>query len=92
MVAAADLGSPAEPLLGDIVLAAGVCAAEAADKHIDVADHAAHLVVHGTLLATAAAEAGHIRYAVAVHAIDMMLLFWLAALAVQRLGRRGEVA
>ena len=49
MVEAADLGSPAEPLLGDIVLAGGVCAAEAADKHVAVADHAAHLVVHGTL-------------------------------------------
>ena len=49
MVEAADLGSPAEPLLGDIVLAGGVCAAEAADRHIAVADHAAHLVVHGTL-------------------------------------------
>jgi probable rRNA maturation factor len=36
-------------LLGDIVLAHGICAAEAADKHIAVASHAAHLVVHGTL-------------------------------------------
>ncbi len=37
-----------EVLLGDIVLAEGVCAAEAADKGISVADHAAHLIVHGT--------------------------------------------
>jgi probable rRNA maturation factor len=36
-------------LLGDIVLAAGVCAAEARDKGISVAEHAAHLIVHGTL-------------------------------------------
>jgi probable rRNA maturation factor len=36
-----------EVLLGDIVLAAGVCEAE--EKHIPVRDHAAHLVVHGTL-------------------------------------------
>jgi probable rRNA maturation factor len=36
-------------LLGDIVLAHGICAAEAADKHIAVESHAAHLVVHGTL-------------------------------------------
>jgi probable rRNA maturation factor len=36
-------------LLGDIVLAQGVCAAEAADKGIAVEAHAAHLVVHGTL-------------------------------------------
>ena len=38
-----------EALLGDIVLAHGVCAAEAADKGIAVCTHAAHLVVHGAL-------------------------------------------
>ncbi|WCT72544.1 rRNA maturation RNase YbeY [Sphingomonas naphthae] len=38
-----------EVLLGDIVLAAGVTAAEAADKGVDVATHATHLIVHGTL-------------------------------------------
>ncbi|HEX8127426.1 MAG TPA: rRNA maturation RNase YbeY [Allosphingosinicella sp.] len=38
-----------EALLGDIVLARGVCASEAADKGIAVCTHAAHLVVHGTL-------------------------------------------
>jgi probable rRNA maturation factor len=38
-----------ELLLGDIVLARGVCVAEAADKRIAVEDHAAHLIVHGTL-------------------------------------------
>jgi probable rRNA maturation factor len=38
-----------ELLLGDIVLARGVCAAEAAEKRVTVEDHAAHLVVHGTL-------------------------------------------
>ncbi|NWK98616.1 rRNA maturation RNase YbeY [Sphingobium lactosutens] len=37
-----------EILLGDIVLAEGVCAAEAAEKGISVADHATHLIVHGT--------------------------------------------
>jgi len=36
-------------LLGDVVLAHGVCAAEAAEKGIAVETHAAHLVVHGTL-------------------------------------------
>ena len=36
-------------LLGDIVLAYGVCAAEAADKGVAIETHAAHLVVHGTL-------------------------------------------
>jgi probable rRNA maturation factor len=38
-----------ELLLGDIVLAHGVCSAEAADKGVRVEDHAAHLVIHGTL-------------------------------------------
>jgi probable rRNA maturation factor len=36
-------------LLGDIVLAYGVCAAEAAEKSVPVETHAAHLLVHGTL-------------------------------------------
>jgi len=36
-------------LLGDIVLAHGICAAEAAQKNIGVEAHAAHLLVHGTL-------------------------------------------
>ena len=49
MVEEAELHSPAEPLLGDIVLAQGVCVAEASDKQVPVEDHAAHLVVHGTL-------------------------------------------
>jgi probable rRNA maturation factor len=39
----------AEILVGDIVLARGVCAAEAADKAVALEDHAAHLLVHGTL-------------------------------------------
>ena len=38
-----------EVLLGDIVLAHGVCAAEAAEKGIPVTDHATHLIVHGVL-------------------------------------------
>ena len=38
-----------ELLLGDIILARGVCEAEAADKGISLEDHASHLVVHGTL-------------------------------------------
>jgi probable rRNA maturation factor len=41
---------PGEPFsLGDVVLAAETVLAEAADKDIPVADHVAHLVVHGTL-------------------------------------------
>lgn len=36
-------------LLGDIVVARGVCEAEAAQKGVSVEDYAAHLLVHGTL-------------------------------------------
>jgi probable rRNA maturation factor len=38
-----------ELLLGDIVLAYGVCIAEAAERGIAIEDHATHLLVHGTL-------------------------------------------
>ena len=37
------------PMLGDIVLASGVCAREAAEKNVATEIHATHLVVHGTL-------------------------------------------
>lgn len=38
-----------EVLLGDIVLAHGVCVSEAAERGVALADHAAHLMVHGVL-------------------------------------------
>jgi len=38
-----------ELLLGDIVLARGVCENEATEKGVAVEDHTTHLVVHGTL-------------------------------------------
>lgn len=38
-----------EVLLGDIVLAHGVCAREAAERGVTVEQHATHLIVHGTL-------------------------------------------
>ena len=38
-----------ELLLGDIVLAHGVCAGEAAERGIPLAAHVTHLLVHGTL-------------------------------------------
>ena len=44
----ANVAGP-ELLLGDIVLARGVCLTEAAEKGVSVEDHAAHLLVHGTL-------------------------------------------
>ena len=45
---AANVAGP-ELLLGDIILAHGVCEAEAREKGISVEQHAAHLLVHGTL-------------------------------------------
>jgi probable rRNA maturation factor len=44
----ANVAGP-ELLLGDIILARGVCEAEAWDKGVPVEAHATHLVVHGTL-------------------------------------------
>lgn len=38
-----------EVLLGDIVLAHGVAAREAAEKGVSLEDHATHLIVHGVL-------------------------------------------
>lgn len=53
MLDPAELAAPLHPnmelLLGDIVLAHGVCAAEAAERGISLQSHAAHLLVHGTL-------------------------------------------
>jgi probable rRNA maturation factor len=37
-----------EVLLGDIVLAHGVCAREAGEKDVSIEAHATHLVIHGT--------------------------------------------
>lgn len=38
-----------ELLLGDIVLAHGICEREATEKNVSIQDHATHLLVHGTL-------------------------------------------
>ena len=38
-----------ELMLGDLILAREVCQNEAAEKAVPLEDHAAHLVVHGTL-------------------------------------------
>ncbi|HEX8443309.1 MAG TPA: rRNA maturation RNase YbeY [Allosphingosinicella sp.] len=43
------IGGEGELLLGDVVLARGVCLSEAAEKRVPVEHHATHLVVHGTL-------------------------------------------
>lgn len=47
LAALAPEGPPV--MLGDIALAAATCAREAADKGVSLADHAAHLIVHGLL-------------------------------------------
>src|SRR3954452_6086035 len=44
----ADEDGPAI-MLGDIILAHGVCEREAAEKGVSINQHATHLVVHGTL-------------------------------------------
>ena len=38
-----------EGMLGDLILAHGVCTREASDKGIAIPDHVAHLIVHGLL-------------------------------------------
>jgi len=47
------MATPAEiadaPMLGDVVLAHGVCVREAGEKKVSIEAHAAHLVVHGAL-------------------------------------------
>ena len=45
---ALDNSDDGEVLLGDIVLAHGVCVREAEEKGVSVEAHATHLVVHGT--------------------------------------------
>ena len=45
---AANVSGP-ELLLGDIILARGVCEREAKEKGVRFEDHATHLIVHGTL-------------------------------------------
>ena len=47
-LSSANVAGP-ELLLGDIVLARGVCEAEALEKGTTLEEHASHLVVHGTL-------------------------------------------
>ena len=47
-LAAASEAGP-ELMLGDIILAHGVCEREAGEKSVPIERHAAHLMVHGTL-------------------------------------------
>ena len=48
-VLAAAAATDAPGMLGDLILAHGVCTREAAEKGIPVEAHAAHLIVHGLL-------------------------------------------
>jgi probable rRNA maturation factor len=48
-VLAASQNPGAPEMLGDIILAHGVCSREASDKAITVAAHTSHLVIHGLL-------------------------------------------
>ncbi len=70
-----ELGSEGPPdLLGDIALAHGTCAREAADKGIALEHHAAHLIVHGLLhLAGHDHELGE-KEAVAMEALETKAL------------------
>jgi len=45
----ANIGDDGEMLLGDIVLADGVCTREAGERDVPLATHTTHLIVHGTL-------------------------------------------
>ncbi|MBN8831961.1 MAG: rRNA maturation RNase YbeY [Sphingomonadales bacterium] len=49
LIEAIDIGDDGETLLGDIILAHETCAREAQERGISLADHATHLIVHGTL-------------------------------------------
>jgi probable rRNA maturation factor len=49
LLAAVADGDDIETLLGDVVLAHETCVREAAERGLAVQDHAAHLLVHGTL-------------------------------------------
>jgi probable rRNA maturation factor len=49
LIESLDNTDDGEILLGDIVLAHGVCAREADERGVALADHATHLIVHGVL-------------------------------------------
>jgi len=49
LLEALNNGDDGETLIGDIILARGVCEREAAEKNATTAEHATHLMVHGAL-------------------------------------------
>jgi probable rRNA maturation factor len=63
-----------EGMLGDIILALGVCTREAADKGVGVEAHAAHLMVHGLLHLAGHDHAGGEAEANAMEALETKAL------------------
>lgn len=61
-------------LLGDIALAHETCAREATDKGIALADHAAHLIVHGLLHLAGHDHVGSDAEAEAMEALEVKAL------------------
>lgn len=66
-------------LLGDIVLALETCTREAADKDIPLADHAAHLIIHGLLHL---AGYDHVESAVQAEAMEALEISALAIMGL----------
>ncbi len=70
-----DLATDGPPaMLGDIALAYGVCAREAAEKNILIADHAAHLIIHGLLHLAGYDHVGSDAEAEAMEALEIAAL------------------
>jgi probable rRNA maturation factor len=63
-----------EGMLGDVILARGVCAREAADKGIALGAHATHLIVHGLLHLAGYAHDGDAGEAAAMEALETKAL------------------
>jgi probable rRNA maturation factor len=69
------LGTDGPPvMLGDIALAHETCAREAAEKGVTLADHAAHLIVHGLLHLAGHDHIGSDAEAEAMEAIETAIL------------------
>ncbi|MBW8783649.1 MAG: rRNA maturation RNase YbeY [Novosphingobium sp.] len=66
-------GGP-EEMLGDLALAAETCAREAADKGVPLADHAAHLLVHGLLHLAGHDHESGVEAAAAMEALEIKAL------------------
>ena len=63
-----------EGMLGDVILARGVCAREAADKGVSIEAHAAHLIIHGLLHLAGYDHVGDEAEATAMEALETKAL------------------